>query len=40
MKMIIILRTYTYNLHNDKHFLPGKLDIKKYQKLICNLYEK
>ena len=27
-----------YNLHNDLPFLPEKIDIKKFYKLVCNLH--
>ena len=29
-----------HNLHNDLAFLPGKMNIKKYNKLACRLYDK
>ena len=28
------------NLHNDLPFWPGRMNIKKYSKLVCNLYDK
>ena len=29
-----------HNLHNDLPFLPERTKIKKYSKLVCNLYYK
>ena len=28
-----------YNCHNDLPFLPERVKIKKYNKLVCNLYD-
>ena len=29
-----------HNLHNDLPFLPEEMEIKKCNKLVCNLYDK
>ena len=29
-----------HNLHNDLPFLPERMKIKKWSKLVCNLYDK
>ena len=29
-----------YDSHNDLSFLPKRIKIKKYQKRVCNLYNK
>ena len=29
-----------HNLYNDVQFIPERMKIKKYHKLVCNLYDK
>ena len=29
-----------HDLHSDLPFLPGRMKINKYSKLVCNLYDK